>query len=38
MIQIKKQSGNLEDFDRGKVRGAIIRAGASPEMADRIVT
>jgi len=38
MVLIRKQSGELEEFDSGKVRGAILRAGATEELAGRIVS
>jgi len=38
MVLVRKQSGELEDFDPEKVRGAIVRAGATSELADRIVS
>ncbi|MCX6694828.1 MAG: ATP cone domain-containing protein [Candidatus Altiarchaeota archaeon] len=37
MVLIRKQSGEAEEFDPNKVKGAIIRAGASEEIADKIV-
>lgn len=37
MVLIRKHSGETEEFDSDKVRGAIVRAGAAPELADKIV-
>ena len=37
MVLIKKHSGETEEYDPAKVRGAIIRAGAAPDLADRII-
>jgi len=36
-IKVKKKDGRLEDFDRNKVGGGVIKSGASPEEAKNIV-
>lgn len=35
-IKVKKKDGRLEDFDRNKVSGGVIKSGASPEEAKNI--
>src|SRR6516162_6609504 len=36
-FQIKKVTGDIEDFDKEKLRRSLMRPGASPEIADKIV-
>jgi ATP cone domain len=36
MMRIRKKSGELEDFDRGKLERSMLRAGASADTARRI--
>ncbi len=37
-ILVKKKSGEIEPFDPGKVRHAVLRSGASPDVADKVVS
>lgn len=36
-IKIKKATGEIEDFDRGKLMSSLIRAGADPQHAEEVV-
>jgi len=36
MFKVKKKDGNLQDFDRTKVFGSLMRAGASQEEAEKV--
>lgn len=36
-MRVVKRSGEVEEFDPGKARNAIVRAGASPDEADRVL-
>ena len=37
-IKVEKKDGRLEDFDRHKISGGVVKSGASPEEAESIVT
>ena len=37
-IKVEKKDGRLEDFDRNKVSGSVVKSGASPEKAESIAT
>lgn len=37
-IKVEKKDGRLEDFDRNKVSGGVVKSGASPEEAESIAT
>ena len=37
-IKVKKKDGRLEDFDRNKVSGGVVKSGASPQEAENITT
>lgn len=35
-IKVEKKDGRMEDFDRNKVSGGIVKSGASPTEAESI--
>lgn len=35
-IKVQKKDGRLEDFDRNKISGGIVKSGATPEQAENI--
>lgn len=35
-VKVQKKDGRLEDFNRDKVSGGIVKSGASPEEAENI--
>lgn len=35
-IKVQKKDGQLEDFDRNKVLGGIVKSGVNPEQAEEI--
>lgn len=37
-IKVEKKDGRLEDFDRNKISGGVVKSGASPEEAENIAT
>jgi len=37
-IKVEKKDGRLEDFDRNKISGGIVKSGASPEEAESVAT
>ena len=36
MFKVQKKDGSLEDFDRGKITGGVVKAGGSAEDAERV--
>jgi transcriptional regulator NrdR family protein len=36
MYKVKKKDGTLEDFDRQKIVSGVVKAGASPEDAQKV--
>ncbi len=36
MFKVQKKDGSLEDFDRGKITGGVIKAGGSAEDAEKV--
>lgn len=37
-MQVRKRDGRLEEFDRNKLKGGLVTAGASEEDAERYTT
>ena len=37
-IKVEKKDGRLEDFNRHKISGGVVKSGASPEEAENIAT
>jgi len=37
-IKVEKKDGRLEDFDRNKISGGVVKSGVSSEEAESIVT
>lgn len=37
-IKVQKKDGRLEDFDRSKISGGIVKSGATPEQAENVAT
>lgn len=35
-IKVQKKDGRLEDFDRSKISGGIVKSGATPEQAENV--
>jgi len=35
-IKVEKKDGRLEDFDRNKISGSVVKSGVSPEEAESI--
>lgn len=38
MIKVQKKSGETEDFDRNKIAGGLVKAGATPEQAESVTS
>lgn len=38
MYKVQKKDGRLEDFDRSKIVNGVIKAGCSPEEAERVAS
>ena len=36
LIKVRKKDGRLEDFDRNKVTGGLVKSGATPEQVENI--
>lgn len=36
MYKVQKKDGSLEDFDRGKITGGVMKAGGSAEDAEKV--
>ncbi len=37
-IKVQKKDGRLEDFDRSKVSGGVMKSGATPEQAETVAS
>jgi len=37
MYKVQKRGGSMEDFDRNKVIAGVVRAGGTPEDAQKVV-
>ena len=37
-IKVEKKDGRLEDFDRNKINGGVVKSGVSSEEAENIAT
>jgi len=37
-IKVEKKDGRLEDFDRNKISGGVVKSGVSSEEAENIAT
>lgn len=38
MMKVQKRDGRIEDFDRQKIKGGILRSGGTEEQAESITT
>lgn len=38
MFKVQKKDGRLEDFQRGKLIGGVIKSGATPQEAEAVAT
>lgn len=38
MYKFMKKDGTLEDFDRNKIVGGVVKAGGTPEEAERVAS
>ncbi len=38
MYKVQKKDGQLEDFDRSKIVNGVIKAGCTPEEAERVAS
>lgn len=37
-MQVQKRDGSLEEFDRSKISGGVVKAGTTPDQAESITT